>query len=70
MLHFKVSAPLMAKLQNNSLRERHWKHLMNKTGHQFSIDAQQHRLSDMFAMELYKYQVRLKKRKFKIISNC
>lgn len=59
MMQFKMSVPLMAKLQNDSLRKRHWQHLMNTTGHQFSIDSKEFRLSDMFAMNLYKYQVRI-----------
>lgn len=58
MMQFKLSVPLMAKLQNDSLRKRHWQHLMDKTGHHFSIDPKEFRLSDMFAMNLYKYQVR------------
>lgn len=57
MTQFKLSVPLMAKLQNDSLRSRHWLHLMNKTGHQFSTDADKFRLSDMFEMNLYKHQV-------------
>lgn len=60
MMQFKTSVPLMGKLQNESLRERHWKHLMSKTGHQFNTGAQQFHLSDMFAMNLFKYQVRYK----------
>lgn len=58
MMQFKLSVPLMAKLQNDSLRDRHWQHLMNQTGHHFSTDADKFRLSDMFAMNLYKHQVR------------
>lgn len=58
MIQFKLSVPLMAKLQNDSLRQRHWQQLMKKTGHCFSIDPKEFRLSDMFAMNLYKHQVR------------
>lgn len=57
MMQFKLSVPLMAKLQNDSLRHRHWEHLMKKTGHCFSTNPKEFRLSDMFAMNLYKYQV-------------
>lgn len=56
-MQFKLSVPLMAKLQNDSLRHRHWQHLMEKTGHHFSTDRKEFRLSDMFAMNLYKHQV-------------
>lgn len=59
MMQFKLSVPLMAKLQNDSLRHRHWQHLMKKTGHHFSTDPKEFRLSDMFAMNLYKHQVRI-----------
>lgn len=58
MMQFKLSVPLMAKLQNESLRDRHWLHLMNKTGYYFNTAPDQFRLSDMFAMNLYKHQVR------------
>lgn len=57
MMQFKMSVPLMAKLQNDSLRKRHWQHLMEKTGHHFTTNFKEFRLSDMFAMNLYKYQV-------------
>lgn len=58
MMQFKLSVPLMAKLQNDSLRDRHWQYLMNSTGHHFCTDTDKFRLSDMFAMNLYKHQVR------------
>lgn len=57
MMQFKMSVPLMAKLQNDSLRKRHWQHLMEKTGHYFSTNFEEFRLSDMFAMNLYRHQV-------------
>lgn len=57
MTQFKKSVPLMAKLQNDSLRDRHWLHLMKKTGYHFSTNADKFRLSDMFKMNLYKHQV-------------
>lgn len=57
MMQFKMSVPLMAKLQNDSLRKRHWQHLMEKTGHHFSTNFKEFRLSDMFAMNLYRHQV-------------
>lgn len=56
MTQFKNSAPLMAKLVNTSLRERHWKYLMKKTGYECDLSAQL-RLADIFSMNLYKYQV-------------
>lgn len=58
MIQFKQSVPLMAKLQNDSLRERHWQHLMQITGHHFSIKTDQFRLSNIFTLNLYKHQVR------------
>lgn len=58
MTQFKKSAPLMAKLLNTSLRERHWQYLMKKTGYECDLNPERFRLADIFAMDLYKYQVR------------
>lgn len=66
MMQFKTSVPLMAKLQNDSLRDRHWQHLMKKTGHHFNTDPKEFRLSDMFAMNLYRHQVRILHTKYNI----
>lgn len=59
MMQFLLSVPLMAKLQNESLRDRHWQDLMKKTGHHFCTNPKEFRLSDMFAMNLYKHQVNI-----------
>lgn len=48
----------MAKLLNTSLRERHWQYLMKKTGYECDLNPERFRLADIFAMDLYKYQVR------------
>lgn len=57
MQQFKLSVPMMAKLQTPSLRERHWNVLMDKTGRNFNMASMELHLSHLFAMELYKYQV-------------
>lgn len=57
MQQFKMSVPMMAKLQTPSLRERHWNVLIEKTGKNFNMVSTELNLSHLFAMELYKYQV-------------
>lgn len=48
----------MAKLQNDSLRERHLKILLSKADQKLDVNLNQLRLSHLFAMELHKYQVK------------
>lgn len=57
MQQFKMSVPMMAKLQTPSLRQRHWNVLIDKTGRNFNVASMELHLSHLFAMELYKYQV-------------
>lgn len=57
MHQFKMSIPVMVKLQAPALRKRHWSVLIEKTGQKFDADFKQLHLSHIFAMELYKYQV-------------
>lgn len=56
MKQFKNVVPLMASLKQESLRERHWKMLMVKTGKSFDMSPERFTLDNMFSMELYKYQ--------------
>lgn len=56
MKQFKNIVPLMVKLKNEALRERHWKLLMNKTGKSFNMAPEKFTLENMFSMDLYKYQ--------------
>ena len=38
MQEFKSSIPLFLDLKNKALRERHWRELMEKTGHDFDMN--------------------------------
>ncbi|XP_071339029.1 dynein axonemal heavy chain 10 [Trachinotus anak] len=55
MKEFRESLPLLLDLKNESLRDRHWKELMEKTGTSFEMNPDSFTLENMFAMELHKY---------------
>ena len=56
MKQFKNVVPLMASLKQESLRDRHWKMLMMKTGKSFDMSPERFTLDNMFSMELHKHQ--------------
>ena len=53
--NFMVSIPLVADLRSPSMRERHWKKLMDITKKTFVIDDN-FRLSDLLRLELHKFE--------------
>ncbi|XP_042277329.1 dynein axonemal heavy chain 10 isoform X2 [Thunnus maccoyii] len=55
MKEFRESLPLLLDLKNESLRDRHWKELMERTGTSFEMNPDTFTLENMFAMELHKY---------------
>ncbi|XP_075882096.1 dynein axonemal heavy chain 10-like isoform X2 [Nelusetta ayraudi] len=52
---FRDSLPLLLDLKNESLRDRHWKLLMERTGTSFDMKPDTFTLENMFSMELHKY---------------
>ncbi|XP_050408300.1 dynein axonemal heavy chain 10 [Patella vulgata] len=56
MKEFRDSLPLFVDLKHDSLRERHWKDLMTKTGQKFDINPETFTLANVFAMELHRFQ--------------
>lgn len=56
MKQFKNEIPLMSSLKHEAMRERHWRALMAKTGKVFDMTPDRFTLSNMFSMELHKYQ--------------
>lgn len=57
LMKFKTAIPLMASLKNESLRTRHWRLLMLKTGHEFDTDGGNFEMRHVFEMALYKHKV-------------
>lgn len=56
MKQFKNEIPLMSSLKHEAMRDRHWRTLMVKTGKVFDMAPDRFTLSNMFSMELHKYQ--------------
>jgi dynein heavy chain len=52
ILTFKESIPLFSELKNESLRDRHWKKLMEITGKTFDTNPESFTLEKLFAMNL------------------
>ena len=55
ILTFKDSIPLFVDLKNESLRERHWKKLMEITGKSFDMNPETFTLEKLFSMNLHSY---------------
>jgi dynein heavy chain len=53
---FKDSIPLIVNLKNDAMKLRHWEKLMAVTGIKFEMNPKTLTLSNIFAMELNKYQ--------------
>lgn len=56
MKEFRDSLPLFVDLKNESLRERHWKELMEKTNQYFDMNPETFTLAAIFAMELHRFR--------------
>ncbi|KAI9102678.1 dynein heavy chain and region D6 of dynein motor-domain-containing protein [Phlyctochytrium arcticum] len=52
---FRDSIPLFSDLKNESLRERHWKRLMEITGKTFEMNPDTFTLEKLFAMNLHEH---------------
>ena len=52
MEKFKNTIPLLVQLKADSLRERHWKKLLELTGKSFSVDQNTFTLGKLFEMNL------------------
>ncbi|TPX31992.1 hypothetical protein SmJEL517_g04802 [Synchytrium microbalum] len=52
IMTFKDSVPLLQELKSEALRERHWRKLMEVTGHPFDMSADTFTLEKLFAMNL------------------
>ncbi|TPX37396.1 hypothetical protein SeMB42_g06902, partial [Synchytrium endobioticum] len=52
IMAFKDSVPLLQDLKSEALRERHWRKLMEVTGHPFDMAADTFTLEKLFAMNL------------------
>ncbi|BFZ18222.1 hypothetical protein BsWGS_21261 [Bradybaena similaris] len=55
MKQFKDALPLIVDLKSESLRERHWKELMVKTGQEFDMNPKTFTLAGIFSMKLYRF---------------
>ena len=55
MEKFKNTIPLLVQLKADSLRERHWKKLLELTGKSFSVDQNTFTLGKLFEMNLGEY---------------
>jgi len=53
---FGASLPLISKLKNEAMKERHWKKLMELTGVQFSMNPKTFTLQGIFEMNLSRFE--------------
>ena len=53
---FGVSLPLISKLKNEAMKERHWKKLMELTGVEFSMNPKTFTLQGIFEMNLSRFE--------------
>lgn len=58
MTDFRDSIPIMMRLKNDALRERHWDNLLAVTGHKFDLNLHGHfPLANIFQLHLNQHKV-------------